>query len=191
MKFHYAGKYDGNESKLPSREHPEGYIQFKEFNNFTAFAVFMNVMSLVILILFAVIIFLRIPEKSWELITRRTLVVVFILFELFPHEILHALCFKKDVYMYTNWSKMMLFVVGTEDMSRSRFVFMSMLPNLIFGFIPFIIFLFIPSLLELGILGACAIGMGAGDYYNVFNCLTQVPRGAKVYMSGLHSYWYK
>ncbi len=155
MKFHYAGKYDGNESKLPSREHPEGYIQFKEFNNFTAFAVFMNVMSLVILILFAVIIFLRIPEKSWELITRRAL------------------------------------VVGTEDMSRSRFVSMSMLPNLIFGFIPFIIFLFIPSLLELGILGACAIGMGAGDYYNVFNCLTQVPRGAKVYMSGLHSYWYK
>ena len=32
--------------------------------------------------------------------------------------------------------------------------------------------------------------MGIGDYYNVFNCLTQVPKGGLVYMSGMHSYWY-
>ena len=33
----------------------------------------------------------------------------------------------------------MLFVVGTETMSKGRFIFMSMLPNLIFGIVPYVI----------------------------------------------------
>lgn len=50
---------------------------------------------------------------------------------IFPHELLHALCFKKDVYLYTNLKQGMLFVIGTETMSKGRFIFMSMLPNII------------------------------------------------------------
>ena len=30
MKFHNAGKYNGDESSLPQREHPEGFVPFKE-----------------------------------------------------------------------------------------------------------------------------------------------------------------
>ena len=93
--------------------------------------------------------------------------------------------------MYTNLKQGMMFVVGTEDMSKTRFVMMSLCPNIVFGFIPFIIFLISPNLTILGTLGALAIGMGAGDYYNVFNALVQVPKDAKIYMSGFHSYWYK
>lgn len=50
---------------------------------------------------------------------------------LFPHELLHAVCFKEDVYLYTNWKQGMLFVVGPESMSKSRFIFMSLLPNIV------------------------------------------------------------
>ena len=83
-----------------------------------------------------------------------------------------------------------MFVVGTENMSKTRFVLMSLCPNIIFGFVPFVLFLIFPSWTFLGTLGALAIGMGAGDYYNVFNCLTQVPKGGKVYMYGMNSYWF-
>ena len=39
-------------------------------------------------------------------------------------------------------------------------------------------------------MGAISIGMGAGDYYNVYNTLMQVPKGGRVYNKGFHSYWY-
>ena len=110
---------------------------------------------------------------------------------LFPHEFLHGICFKGDVWLYTNFSKGMLFVVGPEDMSKAHFVFMSLLPNIVFGFIPFIVFLFFPKLTILGVFGALSIAMGFGDYINVFNAITQMPKGAKTYLSGFHSYWYK
>ena len=83
----------------------------------------------------------------------------------------------------------MLFVVGTEDMSKARFVFMSLLPNLVFGFLPYLIYLMTGQAV-LGTLGTLAIGMGAGDYYNVFNALTQMPRGARTYLHQFNSYWY-
>ena len=107
---------------------------------------------------------------------------------LFPHELLHAICFKDNVEMYL--ANGGAFVCGTETMSKARFVFMSMLPNVVFGFIPFSIFLFFPHLTILGTLGFVAIAMGVGDYYNVFNALTQMPKGARCFMEKQNSYWY-
>ena len=107
---------------------------------------------------------------------------------LYPHEFLHAICFRGDVDMYIASGG--AFVCGTENMSKWRFIFMSMLPNVIFGFIPFIIFLIFPNLTILGSLGAIAISMGAGDYYNVFNALTQMPCSARCFMEKQNSYWY-
>ncbi len=109
---------------------------------------------------------------------------------LFPHELLHAVCFKKDVYLYTNWSQGMLFVVGPEDMSKARFIFMSLLPNIVFGFLPYILGMIFPKYLFLLSLGVLSAGMGAGDYYNVFNALTQMPKGARTYLYKFNSYWY-
>ena len=92
--------------------------------------------------------------------------------------------------MYTNLRHGMLFVVGPEKMSKGRFIFMSLLPNIVFGFIPFILFLIWPQLGVLVSLGAVSIPMGGGDYINVFNALTQMPKGAKTYLCRFNSYWY-
>ncbi|MDE6518919.1 MAG: DUF3267 domain-containing protein [Ruminococcus sp.] len=185
MKFHYSGKFNGDENSLPQREHPTGYVQFKEAENIKEFAIVMNIMAMVIT-------FILLFMVSYIAKERTSLTGIFLaLVSLVPHEFLHALCFKEDVYMYTNLKQGMLFVVGTEDMSKARFIMMGLCPNIVFGFIPFILFLIFPNLTVLGTLGALAIGMGAGDYYNVFNALTQVPKDAKIYMSGFHSYWYK
>ena len=109
---------------------------------------------------------------------------------LFPHELLHASCFRGDVYLYTWLNRGALFVVGPEEMSKGRFVFMSLLPNLVFGVLPFIIFLVWPKLTVAGMLGVLALSSGFGDYLNVFHALTQMPKGAKTYLYGFHSYWY-
>lgn len=183
--FHYKGKYDGNESSLPQREHPEGYVPFKEAENMKQLSIMMNIAALVIAVaLLAVVGFVsgKQPFDAWGTIA--------FLASMVPHEFLHGICFAGDVYMYQNIAQGMLFVVSPDDISKWRFVFMSMLPNLVFGFIPFIIFLFNPSWVFLGTLGALAISAGAGDYYNVFNAITQVPNGAMTYLSGMHSYWY-
>ena len=111
------------------------------------------------------------------------------LLTMLPHEVLHAACFVEDVYLYTNLKQGMLFVTGPEDMSRGRFVGMSLLPNLVFGIVPYAIG-FALRLPTLGYFGAFCISMGAGDYYNIFNALTQMPRGARTYIDGFRSYWY-
>ena len=62
-----------------------------------------------------------------------------------------------------------MFVVGTEDMSKGRFIFMCLCPNLILGIIPYILFLIFPQFVGLGLFGIICIGMGFGDYLNIYN----------------------
>lgn len=191
MIFHYAGKYSGDESTLPQRELLPGTVPFKEPENMKKLALVANIGCIIIMILLMIPYFILalkyfLGNTIWLMIG-----ALCSLLSLFPHELLHAVCFKKDVYMYTNLKQGLLFVAGTEDMSKSRFIFMSLLPNIIFGFIPYIVFLIFPQLIGVGLFGLICIGAGFGDYMNVFNAITQVPNRAKIYMSGIHSYWYK
>lgn len=183
--FHYKGKFDGIEENLPQREHPEGYVPFKEAENMKQLSILMNIFAAVIAVALLVVVWLvskRSPFDTWG-------IIAFIV-SMVPHEFLHGICFKGDVYMYQNIRQGMLFVVSPDDLSKSRFVLMSMCPNIVFGVIPFILFLVQPNWIFFGTMGALAISAGAGDYYNVFNALTQMPKGALTYLSGMHSYWY-
>lgn len=76
----------------------------------------------------------------------------------------------------------MLFVVGTEPMSKGRFIFMSMLPNIVFGIIPYALGMIFPQLKALTLFGMLCTSMGAGDYYNVFNAIRQVPKTENLYV---------
>lgn len=189
-KLHYGGKYRNESDLIAKREHNPKAVPFHEPSS-AWFSVLANIGALIVvagLLAFAVKFF----GNSLFLHTRQIRFgLALALLSLIPHEFLHATCFRQDVYMYTNISRGMLFVHGTEDMSKKRFVFMSMLPNIVFGFIPFAMFLFNKNLIFCGVMGALCIGMGFGDYINVFNALTQMPIGAKTYVSGFHSYWYK
>ena len=186
MRLHYKGKFNGNTEELPKGEleKHENAVKFKEFDDVNKMLVVMNIVSIVVMFILAGIYIWRtggITKFSWigMLISCLTL---------FPHEILHAICFKEDVDMYL--ANGGAFVCGTETMSKFRFIFMSLLPNIIFGFIPFILFLIVPNLTILGTMGVFAIPMGVGDYYNIFNALTQMPKGARCFMEKQNSYWY-
>ncbi len=194
MKLTYKGKYSGEEESLPVKEHPEGYEKFKEPES-KKFMLLANSLALMITVLFlaigAIFIFDKMKEDfangfPWLFFLACLLPMVTIV----PHEIMHALCFKDEVYMYAYPQAGAMFVLGLEDMSKARFVFMSLLPNIVLGVIPFVLGIIFPHAYWLVIFGALNIGSGAGDYLNVFNALTQVPKGAKIYASGFHSYWY-
>lgn len=184
MRFHYNGKFSGDQNDLPKGEHEENAVMFKEIEDPQKLSLVANGISLLIAAITVFLYFIR-SHAPFNMIGMILSIVTLV-----PHEFLHALCFKEDVYMYQYLSKGMLFVVGPERMSKTRYVFMSMLPNLVFGFVPFLLFLIHPSWTLLGTLGAIAIPMGAGDYYNVYNALTQMPKGARTYLHGFHSYWY-
>ncbi len=190
MRLHYMGKYDLDPESLPKREHPPGAVPFREAKDTKTLSVFANLAALALMVVFGLLAFFRakdeILEGSWQLLAGCWLSLL----TLFPHELLHAVCFREDVYLYTNLKQGMLFVVGTEDMSRARFVFLSLLPNLVFGFLPYAIGMLFPQCVLLLALGTLAIGMGAGDYYNALNALTQMPKGARTYLSGFNSFWY-
>lgn len=185
MRLHYCGKYNGDEASLPCGEHKPEAVQFKEPEDSKKLGLVANGIALVLFIIIIPVFVLRSGIDGYNFFAG-----LIALLAAFPHEILHGICFRGDVYLYTNLKQGMLFVVGPEDMSKAHFVFMSMLPNLVFGFIPFILFLIHPEWSFLGCVGGFSIPMGAGDYLNVFNALTQMPKGARTYMHGFHSYWY-
>ena len=189
MKLHYQGKYNLDVNSLPHGEHQEGAVRFKEPTDTAQLSRLAGMISFVI---FLVLAMFAVVRGRGLFLQRRIQLVLGLLLPIltaFPHELLHAICFKKDVYLYTNLSQGLLFVVGPETMSKGRFVLMSLLPNLVFGIIPYIVGISIANVFLMAF-GSMATSMGAGDYYNVFNALTQMPKGARTYIYGLNSYWY-
>lgn len=190
MRLHYKGKYDLNPESLPHGQHMPGAVPFKEAKDSKQLSLIANAASVVIMFLLAVPAYFRCREFLWASPFQMMLGAIASMLIMFPHEILHALCFKEDVYLYTNWKQGLLFVVGPETMSKGRFIFMSLLPNLVFGIIPYLIGILFPSQVFAVVLGILATGMGAGDYYNVLNALTQMPKGSRTYLYQFSSYWY-
>ena len=185
MKLHYMKKFNGDLDSLPKREHVPGAVQYKETEDMQKLAKLANGIAIGLNFITMPALMIRGGGFVFSFVA-----CIVVILSFYPHELLHAICFKEDVYFYTALKLGILFVTGTEDMSKARFIFMSMLPNLVFGFLPFLLFFINPSWAFLGTLGALAIPAGAGDYMNVFNTIRQVPDGAKVYMNGMHTYWY-
>ena len=191
MRIMWKGKFDGNEENLPHGEHKPNAVKFKEIDDIKKLGLVLNLLSVPLMIVTYAIVVLRggfdvILEHFWIYWAGILAAIACLI----PHEFIHAMCFRKEAYIYTYLKNGMLFVVAPEDMSKSHFIVMSLMPNLIFGFVPFLLYLIFPQLGFLGILGATSIPMGIGDYYNIINALTQMPKGARTYLHGFHSYWY-
>jgi hypothetical protein len=185
VKIKFMGDFDGDGEKLPAGEHKPGAVKFKELE-LKEFGVVLNVAAVIVTI--PLIIFVMIysgDSESWEFWTGIGISLALMI----PHELIHAACMPGQTYMYT-WAKnMMLFVANCNTMSKARFIIMSMLPAVLFGFIPFAVFLF-TKWYWLGLAGALGIVSGLGDYVNAFNCFVQVPKGHRVYNHKFNTYRY-
>lgn len=149
MKIYYKGKYDLNPESLPHGNHKPGAVMFNEPKDSKTLSVLLTKISLIIIVVLGIMAIIRcknyLMNSFWKIFSG----CITPLFILFPHEILHAICFKEDVYLYTNLAQGMVFVTGIETMSKSRYIFMSLLPNIIFGLIPYIIGMIFPNLIFL------------------------------------------
>lgn len=190
MKLHYRGKYNLDPTTLPTYKHQPNAVKFKEVDSTKELADIANGIAIALMILLSIPVYLKYKGSLFDYFDEMMVGAMLPLLTMFPHELLHALCFKEDVYLYTDFKQGLLFVVGCETMSKQRFIFMSLLPNIVFGFIPYMISFLGIQYLTLAVLGVIAIGMGAGDYYNVFNALIQMPKGARTYLYQMNSYWY-
>ncbi|RGT62261.1 DUF3267 domain-containing protein [Coprobacillus sp. AF34-1BH] len=190
MKLHYRGKYNLDPTTLPTCKHQPNAVKFKEVDSTKELADIANGIAIALMILLSIPVYLKYKGSLFDYFDEMMVGAMLPLLTMFPHELLHALCFKEDVYLYTDFKQGLLFVVGCETMSKQRFIFMSLLPNIVFGFIPYMISFLGIQYLTLAVLGVIAIGMGAGDYYNVFNALIQMPKGARTYLYQMNSYWY-
>lgn len=191
MKLHYRGKYNLDPATLPTCKHQPNAVKFKEVDSTKELAVIGNGIAIALMIILAIPVYLKYKGLLFDYFGEMMVGAMLSLLTMFPHELLHALCFKEDVYLYTDFKQGFLFVAGCETMSKQRFIFMSLLPNIVFGFLPYMISFLGIQYLTLAVLGVIAIGMGAGDYYNVFNALIQMPKGARTYLYQMNSYWYK
>ena len=185
MKLIYKGKFDGDVNSIPHGDHKPGAVKFREPEDVKKLGLIANGIATAIVMLALLGVFLR---GGFENFSIAGIFLSYI--TLFPHEILHALCFRDEVYLYTNLKNGIMFVTGPEDMTKGRFIFMSLLPNIVFGFVPYILFMINPQWKILGTFGAMCISMGAGDFLNVFNAITQMPKGARTYLHGFSSWWY-
>ena len=123
--------------------------------------------------------------------------IILIPFSILPHEYLHAIFFPKDaeVEMWYSIKQRLALVTSNTAITKKRFIFLSIFPNIVFGFLPLIIWIFIPSYMSFisGILftfGFISLIMGVGDFMNIYNTIKQVPKGAMTQISGFNSYWF-
>jgi hypothetical protein len=114
-----------------------------------------------------------------------------------PHEFLHAVAFPKgsEIGIWYSAKYVVAFVHSTATTSKGRFIFISLLPNIVFGFLPFFLWVILPSQAEgfsnfLFTFSFMSMLFGAGDYMNVFNAAVQMPRNTQTQLSGFHSYWF-
>lgn len=190
MRLHYGGKYT-DDSVLPKRNLPVGSVKFREPEFMEELGKKAAAISVPIFILLAATpLLLGINLKEFLSVSGLLGVILSLVFAPI-HEILHAVCFREDVYLFTDLKRGMLFVIGTESMTKGRFIFMSILPNLILGVLPYLLFLYHKEAVVPGAMGIMAVSMGTGDYLNVWNALHQMPEGTKTFISGMNSYWYR
>ena len=185
MRLYYKGKYSGNPDELPYLEHEPGAVQFREAKDAKQMGKITTTLSIALLLPAIILCWIRAGDVFFGYG-----IILLYLLTIIPHELLHAMCFQGDVYLYHDLRHGMVFIVGPERMSKCRFIIKSLLPGFVLGVIHYISFLINPELRILGLLGALGIATSAGDYYNVYNALRQMPKGARAYMHKYNTFWY-
>lgn len=198
MKLIWKGKFNGVED-LPIGELSENAVRFEEPESAEELAKETRIFLIPVVIFLLIVIFLRIKINGFFGVRDviNILGIILIPFSILPHEYLHAIFFPKDaeVEMWYSIKQRLALVTSTTAITKKRFIFLSLFPNIVFGFLPFIIWIFIPVDMSFisGILftfGFISLIMGVGDFMNVYNTIKQVPKGAMTQISGFNSYWF-
>ncbi len=194
MKLIWKGIYH-REEELPKGELPSQAVPFREPENLAELNRQVKGFLPVVLGLAVVAILARWllwgPPGWWGCFG--VVGVVLFLPGLLVHEFLHALCYPLSATcgLWLAPREGALLVVSTFPVSKARFLFLSLAPSMVLGVLPLVFWVAFPDLqgsaFTFGILNLISC---TGDWLNVKNTVQQVPAGAMIQGSGLHSYWY-
>jgi hypothetical protein len=197
MKLIYKGVYK-NPEQLDKGELPENAVMFKEPDDPLQLNVIASLFAIpgILLIVPFYMLHQVLYFSGDAILLRFSFIGILLAFLSMPlHEYLHAICFgkKAEVHMYIIPTQLMAFVYSTVPISKARFIFLSLLPSLVLGWIPLTIWtLMPPHTWDATVFTFAALGIifGCGDYMNIYNAARQMPRGSLQQLSGFHSYWY-
>lgn len=199
MKLIYKGIYT-SKTKLPDSNLPMNAVRFREPTN----DILLTLVSLIVAVPMVQFTLWLVTNKvgnivflfSNDLLKWHTLGMLLALVCIVPHELLHAVCFSKSavVNLYFAPMSLSMFIVCNEPVKKWRFVFMSLLPSIILGWFPLLIYIVTPydsiNSCILASFSTVSIAMCCGDYLNIFNAITQMPKGSYQQLSGFNSYWF-
>ena len=195
LKLIYKGVYKNNE-QLPTGVLPEGAVKFKEAKNMTEMVIISSIFILPAILgvsLFLIGSLLLHGDLTTDITYLGMLVSLLFLL---PHEFLHAVCFGKEaeVEFFVAPQQLAMFVTSTQPITKRRYIFMSLLPNLAFGWLPLAVWMILPFNTvfsnHLFTFSVFSILFGVGDYLNVFNAARQMPKNSMQQLSGFNSYWF-
>lgn len=149
-----------------------------------------SIVRLITLILLVTILFSLSKVYFLTNVISIFLAIIFGFLSIIIHELIHAIFFKKDVYICINLLKGIAFTYGTETMTKGKYIITSFAPIFILGVIPFVIYLFFNSNLFLGVFGIYSIMIGISDIYNIYNVLKNTPKKCNVFLSDNNAYWF-
>jgi hypothetical protein len=202
MKLKYKGIFR-SESQLPQGILPNNAVQFKEPDSMEELAKKLNKPAFCILVcivaFFIAVSVLRHGKSAADftglfLSLSSWIGILFVVLSLFLHEFLHAICFGKgkEVELFISWKFWL--VVCVQPITKRRFIFMSLFPNVLLGWLPLLLWVLLPYSVVysngLFIYGAIMSLSGAGDYLNAYNAIRQMPKGSMQQLSGMNSYWF-
>jgi hypothetical protein len=196
MKFVWKGKFKSYED-LPVGTLPEGAVKFKEPSSF----LMLNIASLAFVIPALLFIVASFFLKSFlwtggapKYVDINLWGFLAAILTILPHEFLHAVIYPKDAEVEVRYSPKhgMAFVTSVYPVSKNRFLLLCLFPFLILGILPLVLWICLPfdwasflfTFSAAGILFCC------GDFVNVYNTMTQMPKNTMTQLSGFNSYWW-
>lgn len=185
MKLKYMGRYSGKPENIPLGERAPENVTFRE--PVTARSSFIYC---IIIVLFFHLIYCTWTNASGKTIDvwQVSFGIILSFLALFPHQIIHALFFKSEVRFYASLRRGLIFVSDPEEMSKLRFILMTIAPSILSGIIPLILFFIFPKLLFLGVFGF--LSLYPDDYGNAILALFKMPKGERIYIHTFFSNWY-
>ena len=209
MKLVFRGFFK-DESQLPKGVLPPNAVKFREpQTKAQSFSLSMVLAFIISVLVIAITVAIELLWREGEIIYTGNgaivdilnlvpdftiLGVVLALIVLIPHELLHAICFGKGAEVEMFFKSTGAFVTCTKPISKGHFIFLSLLPNVVFGVIPLILWAVLPYhpaySSHLHTFAFAGLVIGVGDYVNAFNGLRQMPKGSMQQLSGFHSYWF-
>ena len=201
--IHIKGKYENEEQLINGKKLPENAGQVREGESVSDAFKLGFLLSLPIML---PMIFFSIKRCSgvdntleFDIWFVFTVAITALLGQglIYVHEFIHAMFYPKEAkkIVWKDTKQGAYFVYCDAPVSKARFIILCLAPCIVLGIIPFLIWYIVVPVLNAS-WGVCTMmltwGMtfGAiGDFANVFNAVRQVPKKAKVFNYGMHTYW--